>query len=567
MGKSTDLAARVPQHFRDAKNDVRKRAMISATGGIQTIVLTSDREALSVEYDLIKEHRPRYNVVYRDDKSYPYIKVTTNQPYPRVEVTREHRVEEAAYFGPYTDVSSMRQTLEALRDIFPYRSCNHDLPPGGNSNKYSTCLDYDIKQCEGPCVGLQSCEEYNQMIENLCRFLRGKYAPVRNYLNEEMERHAENKNFEAAAVYRDRLEALDKMTRRSSFLNSTSNADVLGLGTKDEVSAVVLFQVRENRIINRLEFPGQSVDIENSQTLQDFVLTYYPAATSIPRLILVPEVLPDFELIEEKLSSSAGRQIKLKVPDRGEKRKLIKSARRTARLAAENEALARKRREGDVLLAVQEMLDLPELPEVVEGFDVSTHQGKQTVAGMVRFINGEPDKAGYRRFKISEDNSGDDYKALCEALSRRYRRLTEDQQQFPHLVFVDGGPGQLGVGREVMDNFAPQLPVVSLAKREEIIYVNKPENVHNLPEDSRALQFFQRLRDEAHRFAVSYHRDRRQMGISSGLREIKGIGEKRLKQLLETFGSPSRVRQASLEELTTVNGITRQIARRIKRQD
>ncbi len=566
MGKSNDLAERVPQHFRDARSDVRKRAMVRATGDIQTIVLSTDREALSVEYDLIKEHRPRYNIVYRDDKSYPYIKVTTNETYPRVEVTREHRLEDASYFGPYTDVTSMRRTLEALRDIFPYRSCAHDLPAGGDSDKYNTCLDYDIKQCEGPCVGLQSKAEYTEMIENLCRFLRGKYGPVRNYLKDEMERHAANKNFEAAAVYRDRLEALENMTKRSSFINSTSNADVLGLGTKEDVSAVVLFQIRENRIINRLEFPGQSGDIDDSQALQDFILTYYPAATSIPQVILLPTILPDSALVGEKLLETAGRRIKLKVPERGEKRKLVESAKRTAKLAAENEALARKRREGDVLLTVKEMLDLPWLPEIVEAYDVSTHQGKETVAAMVRFVNGEPDKAGYRRFKISRENSADDYRSLREALQRRYRRLTEEEEQFPSLVFVDGGPGQLGVGRAVMDNFNPQLPVVSLAKREEIIYVNKPENVYNLPEDSRALQFFQRLRDEAHRFAVSYHRDRRQMVISSGLREIKGIGEKRLKQLLKTFGSPARVRQASLEELITVKGITPEIARRIKKE-
>ncbi len=566
VGKAVRLSERVPQHFAATEREPRKRALVENTDQIETVVLNSERQALKVEYDLIKQHRPRFNVAYRDDKSYPYIKITTRENYPRVIVTRQRQPEDAHYFGPYTDVGSMRRTLSTLRDIFPYRSCSDKIPPGGDADKFSPCLDYNIKQCEAPCVGKQSQAEYRGMIDRLCQFLRGKYKSVKAYLKEKMNSYSAGHKYEAAAVYRDRLEALQGMMEEVPFVRHTHSADVLGVARVEQVMTVQLFRVRENRIVNKLEFHLTAAAIEPESPLQDFVATYYPSATEIPPLILLSEPLVDEKLMEARLADLAGRKVELRVPQRGEKKELVDSAVRSARLAAKNESLARRRREGDILHGIKQLFDLPDLPRVVEGFDISTHQGRETVGSLVRFLNGEPEKEGYRRFKISVESSEDDYSALEEVIRRRYSRLKREDRDLPELVFVDGGPGQLNVTRRVLRELDCEIPVISLAKGEEKLFVDSPSVIHNLPDDSTILQFFQRIRDEAHRFAINYHRDRRQKGISSGLKEIRGLGDSRVKGLIEKFGSPVRVRQASLEELTTVAGVTEEIARRIKKR-
>ncbi len=564
VGKAKSLRDRVPNYFRDSVDHAKTRRLRELTRSIDTIVVDSEQQALEVEYDLIKEHRPRYNISYRDNKRYPYIKITTGEPYPRVLTTRQKGEDEARYFGPYTDVGSMRKTLSTLRDIFPYRSCNDDIPPGGDAERFSICLDYHIKQCEGPCEGKQSQESYREMIEDLCEFLKGNYQPVRRHLKKRMDEHADDHEYEAAAVYRDRLDALENTVERQAFIEATENADVLGVGEAEQITTVVLLSVRDHRIINRREFSLDAASLTRNQALQDFLMTYYGARVHFPRRVLVGEKLPDQELIAEKLSELADRKIRIDVPQKGEKKRLIESARRTARLSAKDESISRRKREGDVLSVVQQLFDLPDLPRVIEGFDISTNQGNETVASMVRFVDGEPEKQDYRRFKMRGVDGVDDYGALKEVLQRRYRRLRREDRPFPDLVFVDGGRGQLSAATEVLGEMEIDIPVVSLAKRRELLFVQHREAPYDLPEDSTVLQLFQRVRDEAHRFAVNYHRDRRQGVFTSRLKEIKGIGDQRFQRLVERFGSPVRARQASLEELTDVSGITEDVARDIK---
>lgn len=296
-------------------------------------------------------------------------------------------------------------------------------------------------------------------------------------------------------------------------------------------------------------------------------MTYYPSRSSIPGKILLEDEIPDRGSIEEILTEQAGQSVKISVPEQGEKRRLIKSAKRTAEHSAKDESLSMRKREGDVLELSKDLLNLSRLPRVIEGFDISTNQGRETVAGMVRFVNAEPEKQDYRRFKIREVEDVDDYEALREAVRRRYSRLLEEGRTLPDLIFVDGGRGQLSAVSEVLDELGVDRSVVSLAKREELLFVNQRQAPYDLPEDSNVLQLFQRIRDEVHRFAIAYHRDRRQGMLTSSLKTIDGIGDKRLKKLIETFGSPARVRQADLDELTEISGITEDIARRIKRME
>lgn len=565
VGKAKRLRDRVRSYFRDSVDHPRTRRLVSRTESVETIVVETEEQALEVEYDLIKEHRPRFNIAFRDNKRFPYIKVTVGEPYPRVLTTRQKKPDDARYFGPYTNVGSMRQTLETVREIFPYRSCNDDFPPGGDAQAYSVCMDYHLKQCEGPCEGLQTQEDYRSMIQDLCQFLSGDYEPVRRRLRGRMEEHADRHEYEAAAIYRDRLNALEKTVDYQPFVESTREADVLGLGEAEGVTTVVLLSIREHRVINRREFPIRARGPSRSEAARDFIMTYYPSRSRLPRRILVEEAPTDREGLERHLSRQAEGTVDVEVPERGEKRRLVDSARRTAELSATDESIALRKREGDVLSTARDLLDLPALPRVIEGFDVSTTQGHETVAGMVRFVDGEPEKQDYRRFRVRDVDGADDYASLQEAVRRRYRRLLAEDRQLPDVVFVDGGRGQLTAAREVLDEVGCDRPVVSLAKREELLYVNQRQAPFDLPESSKVLQLFQRVRDEAHRFAIRYHRDRRQGAVGSRLKEIRGIGDQRLKMLMERFGSPVKARQSSVEELTDLPGITPKIAREIKR--
>jgi len=564
VGKAKSLRDRVPSYFRDSYSDVKTKKLGTLTDSIETIVVSSEEQALEVEYDMIKEHRPRFNISYRDNKRYPYIKITMNETFPRVLTSRTKKPDGARYFGPYTNVGSMRKTLSTIRDIFPYRSCNDDIPEGGDPENLSLCMDYHLKQCEGPCEGLQSVEDYRDMIDDLCRFLNGEYEPVRDRLKSKMEDFAEQHEYEAAAIYRDRLEALEETVDYKPFVEHTENADVYGIGEADGVTTVVLLSIRDHRVITRREFSLEAESLDISEALQDFLVTYYEHHTDPPSTILVEQSLPDQEWVEERLTEYAGRNVSISVPQRGEKRNMVESAKRTARLAATNESVSVRRREGDVLSVTQELFNLEDVPKVIEGFDISTNQGNETVAGMVRFIEGEPEKSGYRRFKIRDVEKVDDYDAMREVIRRRYSRLLEENKTLPNLVFVDGGRGQLSSAKEVLDELQCDVPVVSLAKQRELIFVEGREAPYDLPQDSNVLQLFQRIRDEAHRFAVQYHRDRRQGMLNSRLKNVNGIGDKRLKAIMETFGSPVRAKQAPVEDLIEIPGVTRDIAQEIK---
>jgi excinuclease ABC subunit C len=407
-------------------------------------------------------------------------------------------------------------------------------------------------------------DDYNRMIDDLCRFLSGNYEPVRDRLRRKMNEYAENHEYEAAAIYRDRLEALEETVEYRPFIESTREADIIGIGEAEKITTVVLFAVREHRIINRRQFPLRATGLSTGEALKDFLMTYYSSRSTLPELMLVETEPADKQSVKEMLSEKFDTNLSIKIPEKGEKKRLLDSAKRTAKQSAKEESLSIRKREGDVLSVAEELFDLSRLPKVIEGFDVSTNQGRDTVAGMVRFVNAEPEKQDYRRFRIRDVDGVDDYGALKEAVHRRYRRLLDEDRPLPDLIFVDGGRGQLTAVREVLDELDVDRTVVSLAKEEELLFVDQRQAPYDLPDDSNVLNLFQRIRDEAHRFAISYHRDRRQGMLSSRLKSIDGIGDKRLKRLIEEFGSPTRARQADLDELTAVTGITPSTARAIK---
>lgn len=559
VGKAQNLRARVRQYFQSARSlDPRIEAMVSKVYDLEVTVTDTEVEALILEANLIKELKPRYNVVLKDDKSYPYIAITREE-YPRIIVTRKRLPEGAEYYGPYTDVRTMRAALKTVRSLFMIRSCNYDLTDETiQKKKYKVCLDYHIKKCGGPCEGLVSNAEYNRMIRQVANVLKGKTKEVRKYLEMEMNRKAEELRFEEAAFYRDKIQQLSVYEEKQKIVDQYErDRDLFAIALMQNEACSVLFKAREGKIIGSRTFILTNVQSETPGALLEHVLEqYYIENDDYPEFILVSDPLPSQSLLVEWLKQVSHREIPIVVPNDTNDLKIIELVRKNAEYQL-NEYLLRKTETSvfipESLKALQRDLHLQELPRRIECFDISTLQGSDTVASMVVFENGKPKKSDYRKYHVKTVEGQDDFASIREVIERRYSAIEEGEK--PDLIIIDGGKGQVSSAQAILNNIRVSIPIIGLAKRLEEIYRPGESEALLLSKTSSSLRLLQRIRDEAHRFAVQFHRTvRKKRILSSELDLIKGIGKKRAKELLEVFGSVQAIRFATEEQLAEIVG-------------
>lgn len=567
VGKAKRLSSRVRSYFRGTLENPRIASLVARIADIEYIVTDSEVEALILESNLIKEHRPRYNVNLKDDKRYPYLKVTVNEPFPRVLVTRRYLSDGARYYGPYTNAGALRTTLEVLRKVFPLRSCSHKLPEKRGARE---CLNFHLGKCSGPCHGHISREDYAAMVAEVLQFLNGKTERVARRLKEQMQQASIQLDFELASRYRDQLSAVHKVSERQKMhALGGGNGDFLAVSVDGSDACVVVLKIRSGKLIgSEHRYLKNGLREPPSAVLNAFIGQNYISDREYPGEIYLSQDIKDRESLEEILSRVAARRVKMHVPGRGDKARLIEMAEKNSNLFLEELVMRREKarqRVPEALLGLQKTLKLPRLPRIALCFDVSTIQGAYAVAAMSYFRNGYPYKAGYRRFRIHRQCGQDDFAMINEAVRRYFERVAKGELEMPHLVVIDGGKGQLGSACEAIRETGVALPpVIALAKKEEELYFPDTPAPYSLSRRSEALKLLQRLRDEAHRFALAYHRSvRKKETLRTRLEEIPGVGPARTRTLLKAFGSPSAVAQANDKQLTSLQGISQAMARRI----
>ena len=586
IGKAVNLRNRVRSYFHSTNQHQRKTLkLVREIADLEWIVVGSELEALILEMTLIKRHKPRYNVRLKDDKRYPYIKVHWQDPFPKVTVTRQMKQDSARYFGPYTSVWAVHQTLDLLRKIFPYLTCNRDIT--GNDSR--ACLYYDIKLCTAPCIGVINQEDYRQIIDDLCKFLEGRTEPVITRLTKEMDKAAEELRYEKAASIRDQLLAIEKVVERQKVVSSDqTDSDVIAMARADGEACVQVFFIRSGKLIGREYFILEGTEEENDEeVLSEFVKQFYSQAAFVPDKVLLPNELIEAQIISQWLNSrKLGESVEITVPHQDINHELVQMATENA-VETLNALKSRwesdKNRQTGALTELQEALDLPEPPNRIECYDISTTQGVASVGSMVVFEQGTPNKKLYRRFNIKTVLGQDDFASMEEVLFRRFRRWKAHQEEgeqvgkkpdlafsiLPDLLLVDGGKGQLSRAVEVLEQFnlLDRVPVAGLAKQEEELFVPGQQQSIYLERHSQSLYLIQRIRDEAHRFAITAHRKRRlKQGLASSLDVIPGIGPARRRALLKKFGSLDGIKQAAPEKIAEIKGITLEMAQSIKIQ-
>lgn len=573
VGKAKALRARVRSYFqRSADLSPKNRELMRHVDALETLVVGSEAEALILEANLIKEHRPRFNILLRDDKRYPYIKVTVQEPFPRVFVTRKVRSDGSRYFGPYTSVGPMRQALEVVKRLHTVRSCRYDLPREAPERP---CLDYHIGRCLAPCVGLQTESDYRAMIDEILRILEGDTEELRRDVEGWMHAASDELDFERAAKMRDVMQGLDTLAREQRVHRAQGgNMDIVGLARDGDIGAGVVLKVRSGLLLGReSQRFAQVRDESDADLLTSLVSRYYLSAGreglgQLPQEVLLPQDFPDRDLLQEILTDSARRRVRVHTPRRGEKLRLIDLAAENARQVLEDRvtalAFAADRAE-NALYSLQDELDLKVVPRLMVCFDISHTQGTETVGSAVVFENGEPRKAGYRHMRIKGEWGNDDYRSMKEAVGRYFRRLADENKPLPDLAVIDGGKGQLGAAVEALQALElHDVAVIALAKREEEVFVPYRPDPVLLDRRNRALHLLQRIRDEAHRFAVRYNRKlRSKRTLRSDLGDIPGIGPTRQRELLRRFGSLKGVREASKDEIARVPGFSEVLASRV----
>ena len=580
VGKAQSLRSRVRSYWQKQTGGADFhliRSVIDKIADLEYTMTDSVSEALLLEINLVKRYRPRYNVRLKDDKSYPFIKIT-GEEFPRVERTRKLPADGSRYFGPYASASSVDEAMNLIRRIFPFRTCGLEIHEGRKAIE-RPCLLYHIKRCQAPCVGHISKADYPADIEQIERFLEGRQEVVARALTEQMQAASEATEYERAAALRDKVKAIERtMESQKMAANKTTEEDVLGLARQDNQAAVQLFAVRGGKMVGRdvflLDAPRE---IDDAAVLAGFVLQYYERATSIPPEVLLPALPEDAADLEGFMAGRRGAAVHLRIPRRGEKRELLDLAARNATETLAKEHARWLADHGKTLAALEELaeaLGLAAIPTRIECYDISNFQGAQSVGSMVVFEEGRPRTGEYRRFRIKEVIGANDYASHQEVLRRRFKRARAGEEgseeelrwQLPDLVVIDGGKGQLSAAKEVLDELGyGDLAVVGLAKEREEIFLPDREAPVMLPTTSPALYMMQRLRDEAHRFAITYHRSlRAKAATRSAFDDLPGVGPKRRAALLRVFGSAKRVREAPLEQVAAVPGIGPALAAKIK---
>jgi excinuclease ABC subunit C len=575
VGKAASVRNRVRSYFGSKQGLTPKtEQMVSHVYDIDFFITNSEQEAVILELNLIKQYRPHYNIRLKDDKTFPYLKIDINNEWPRVCITRRWEKDGARYFGPFASAWSVRQTLKMIKNIFPTRSCNKPI----TGNARVPCLDYHIKNCLGPCIGAVTKEEYAQVVRQIILFLEGKQEDVIRELKRKMEAAAVALNFEQAARLRNQIQGVENVIKAQKFAAKVQGEqDVIAFVVERDQAYVQVFFIRNDRIIGRESFTLQGVRLEEpSQIMTSFVKQFYDSSPYIPSLILLQYPIEDKAFITQWLQEKRGSRLTIEVPRRGNKKELVETVAENARHSLDQmkiKQLAAPEQITAALAELQKELNLNKLPERIEGYDISDIQGQAAVGSMVVFEGGKSKPAHYRRFRIKTVPEANDYAMLQEVMRRRFKHVQRetagsDWAAMPDLVLVDGGKGQLNAVYDVMQEVgASDIAVSSLAKENEEIYLPGKPNPITLSRSSKGLQLLQRVRDEAHRFALGYHRKvHKRDTFVSVLDGIPGIGPKRKQALLRKFGSVSSMQQTSIEELATTRGITRSLAESIKKQ-
>ena len=580
VGKAANLSNRVRSYFMEHKNLPSKiQRLMSKISDIEFIVTNSEQEALILECSLIKKYRPRYNVRLKDDKTFPYLKINITEDWPGVYVTRRFQKDGARYFGPFASAGSVRKTLRLIKKIFPFRSCTKTIT--GRDKK--PCLEYHIHRCLGPCIGAVTREEYHEMINQVIQFLEGKQELVLRQLNQKMMEASHRFQFEKAALLRDQIKAIEKVIEAQKIaVTLKGEQDVIALAQDKGLACVEIFFIRNNKLVGRDHFIMENIyDETPNEIITSFVKQYYASASYIPPLILLRNTVNESATLTEWLKGQRGNSVKLQVPERGAKKQLMNMAIENANKELQL-AKAREMNLETITSALQQLKDklcLPRIPLRIECYDISDIQGALAVGSMIVLEKGMPKPAHYRRFKIKTITGADDYAMIQEVLKRRFRRtvsITGKENELlsqkdswaiiPDLILIDGGKGQLNAAVNAIKELeVHSVPVASIAKENEDVFIPDRSEPLDIPKDSPALHTLQRARDEAHRFAVSYHqRLRRKKGIASLLDNIPGIGPKRKKALIIKFRSVKGIKEASLEELSQTESMTLALAKKVK---
>ncbi|MEG3224687.1 MAG: excinuclease ABC subunit C [Methanobacteriales archaeon Met13] len=558
VGKAKSLKKRVKSYFREDIEDPKTRALMRQFHHLEYMVTDSEKEALILESNLIKKHLPRYNIRLKDDKRYPYLKIT-REDYPRLLITRRFEDDKAEYYGPYTDVKAVRRIIKFMKPIFCIRDCKRMDGP---------CLNYQIKLCQAPCAGKISKKEYQKQMEQVKLFLEGRYQDVKAMMHHEMEEAASSHQYEKAAALRDQLNSLDDILERQKMeLNRNLDQDVIAASVDVELAVVVVFSLREGKIMSKEDFIMEGVsealegDLKKNNTeniFSAFLTQYYSGPRLVPGEIMLPHVLDEQKVIEEWLSDKRKDLVRLKIPETTMERSMVRMVAKNAKIIKYHQKEFQS-----ALLDLKDYLKMPRLPRRIEAFDISNLSGKMAVGSMVVFEDGKPKIRDYRRFKIKTPGP-DDYGMMKELLERRYAKSSEDESKVPDLILVDGGRGQLNVALEVLKFYDLNIRVIGLAKEYEHVFVPEFQAPLILPASSLSLHLLQRIRDEAHRFAINYHKKLRSKDIEQSLLdEIPGVGPKRKRNILNHFGSLEKVKSARVDEIAKIRGISKNLARKI----
>ena len=565
VGKAISLKNRVRQYFQSSRNKgVKIEQMVTHIARFEYIITDSELEALVLECNLIKEHRPKYNTMLMDDKAYPFIKVTVQEDFPRVLFARQMYKDKAKYYGPYTSAAAVKDTIDLIHKLYGIRTCNRQLPK--MQGKERPCLNYHIHQCPAPCQGYISKEEYGESVKKALHFLNGNYAPILKELEEKMQQAAEEMEFEKAIEYRELLGSVKKIAQKQKITNSDmEDKDVIAMAKDREDAVVQVFFIRDGRLIGRDHFCLHiATDDKKEEILAAFVKQFYAGTPYIPREIMMQYEIGEAEVIESWLSERKGQKVHICVPKKGEKEKLVELAQKNAKMVLDQDKERIRREEGRTIGAMKEIAGLLNLPEIsrVEAYDISNISGFQTVGSMVVFEKGKPKRSDYRKFRIRGVQGADDYASMEEMLTRRLSHY----ETYPDLIMMDGGRGQVNIALKVMDVVGVHVPVCGMVKddhhRTRGIYFNNVEIP--IDRDSEGFRLVTRIQDEAHRFAIEYHRSlRSKEQVHSVLDDIKGIGPARRRALMKAFQTLDDLKAASEEELAQVEGMNSLSARQV----
>lgn len=577
VGKAISLKNRVRQYFQSSRNKGAKiEQMVTHISRFEYIVTDSELEALVLECNLIKEHRPKYNTMLMDDKSYPFIKVTVNEPFPRVMLARQMKKDKAKYFGPYTSAGAVKDTIELIRKLYHIRSCNRSLPK--DIGKERPCLNYHIHQCQAPCQGYISQEEYRKSIDEVVRFLNGHYDLVLKELEEKMMAASDSLEFEKAIEYRELLTSVQKVAQKQKITDTAGDdRDIIAMASEGEDAVVQVFFIRSGRLIGRDHFYLKSAENDTEgEILSSFIKQFYAGTPYIPAELMLPEEIEDQDIIEEWLTARRERRVHLRIPKKGTKEKLVELAQKNAQMVLKNDRERLKREEGRTIGAVKELEKILGLKGIIrmEAYDISNTNGFDSVGSMVVYEHGKPKRNDYRKFKIKTVQGPDDYASMNEVLTRRFGHGLREQQEesetggfqiFPDLIMMDGGRGQVNIALEVLEKLHLHIPVCGMVKddnhRTRGLYFNNTE----LPIDrnSECFRLITRIQDEAHRFAITFHRQLRSKGqVHSVLDDIPGVGPARRKDLMRCFENIDAIRNATVEELKELPSMNENLHRK-----